>query len=679
VIIVRGQVNEPDFNFIMERIITEYEEDIDLEELGESLLAIYNRPIDLNKASRADMQAIPFLSEEEILKILNFRNEYGLFLSSYELFLIDSLDSVKTDMLLPFVKTAHHNNYHDTIPLLKNIIRTSRKSMIVRYSRLLQEQKGFINRKIARSIEEGQFFTGSRDYVYGRFEIHEANDFDIGITFEKDAGEAFYINPKQKYYGFDHYAGYFRLHNRGLLREFTIGDFQMHYGEGLVMGRGFMNKGSETISCVRNRYNGSRPFQGASESGFLRGITISLGNRFFNCTGFGSWQSLDARILFDTTTIKGKNYYVSGLSSSGYHRTPAEINAKNILDEYTAGLHSQYLFPDNNLTIGATIAYNFWDYPIRTPATYYNQFGFSGSENLSGGVYYNFYKGKFNAFGEIANSFGKGYGFVQGFIANIQSNFETVIHLRYFSPGYFSKYGKPFSEYSDVNNERGIYWGVKIIPLPRLEVRGYIDIFRSDWLRYNIASPSTGYEVFFNLRYQPKTRLNLAVTFKNESKYRNDSQDALPIYTIVEGIKSSYKFSVHIQPLEYMKLQTRVQGSRYILPGIHSTGYALAQDVAVEVKKWNIKSRVAYFLTDDYFNRQYMYEHDVLYAYNMPAYQGHGIRTYVILKYSPCTMLDVWLKASQFKYFNRDEIGSGLTMISDNKKSEIKCQVRIKF
>ena len=84
-------------------------------------------------------------------------------------------------------------------------------------------------------------------------------------------------------------------------------------------------------------------------------------------------------------------------------------------------------------------------------------------------------------------------------------------------------------------------------------------------------------------------------------------------------------------------------------------------------------------MTEDYFNRQYMYEHDVLYAYSFSAYNGHGLRIYMLFKYNPVPGIDLWIKAGHFHYLDNDTISTGLLLISGNKKTEIKCQVRIKF
>jgi len=673
------QENDLNLCEVIEDIINHSDETIDLESLSETLVTLHNQPIDLNSADHSDFQCLPFLSEEEIIRIINFRNEYGLFLSHYELFLIEGLDSLKAELILPFIRVAHVSVMRDTIPLIKNITKTSRKSMILRYQRIIQVQKGTENRKNNASIHQNQYFVGTADYIYGRMEMHEPNDFDIGLTFEKDAGETFFIDPGSKYYGFDHYAGYFRLLDRGILKELTLGDFQMHLGEGLVLGRGFMSKGSETIAAVRNRHNGTHPFQGASESGFLRGISITLGNAVFNCTGFLSRRLVDATILRDTLPSTVGHQYATSISTTGYHRTPEEIQKKGDLKEYTYGFNAQYLISGINMTMGTTFAYNKWDLPLRRKISYYNQFSFSGNENYCGSIYYNLYRGKWNIFGEIAQSRYNARGLVQGIIANIVSNVETVVHIRYYSPKYFSDHGKSFAEYTGNSNEKGLYWGLKIIPIHQIEFRGYFDTFRSDWLRYNTAAPATGNELFVNLQYRPKSSINLAFVFKRESKYRNDSKSAAAVRTILEGKKKNYKLIFELHPTGLFRFKTRIQGSTYQFRNIRTIGYCIAQDILCELSKLRINSRFAYFRTEDYYNRQYMYEHDLLYAYSFPAYNGHGFRVYILFRYSPARSIDLWLKAAHYHYLDTDEIGSGLLLISGNKKTEIKCQVRIKF
>jgi hypothetical protein len=289
------------------------------------------------------------------------------------------------------------------------------------------------------------------------------------------------------------------------------------------------------------------------------------------------------------------------------------------------------------------------------------------------------YRGKWNIFGELSQANGRGYGVVQGIIANIISNVETALHIRYYSPKYFSNYGRSFAEYGGIQNERGIYWGIKVTPVSNLEIRGYFDSFRSDWSRYNTAAPVTGNEVFANIKYEPRPSMHLAFIFKHELKFRNNSKNVLPAQNVREGIKKNYQLIFEWHPIGKFLYKTRIQGSTYRFLNSQTTGYCIAQDITYKTSKLKLDARIAYFTTEDYFNRQYMYERDLLYAFSFPAYNGHGFRSFLLLRYNPIRNLDFWCRIAHYHYLNVDAIGTGLMSISGNKKTEIKCQVRLKF
>ena len=679
VIDLYGQDNTPDFERILDYILPVADEEADLDAIHETLFNLLDHPIPINKAGRSELLTIPLLSESEVESILSFRAEYGDILSHFELYLIQGVDSSKIGLLIPFIKICGNSLTRDTIPMMGNILKTSRKSFILRYGRVLNRQTGYINPGNNLLTTGKQYFYGSPNYMYGRFEIHESNDFDIGITFEKDAGEPFFFDPAFQFYGFDHYAGYFRILNRGIVKEIIVGDFQMHYGEGLIYGRGFMKKGSETVGSVRNRYSGNFPYQGASESRFFRGLCFTLGIRNFTFTGFGSRKLQDATIYLDTAGSAISEYFAMGLSETGYHRTPSEIIKKQQLTEYSTGFNSSLSLISGNLNIGVSCIFNYWNYPIHKSTRNYNQYEFSGRINRIGGIYYGLSRGKLNIFGEAALSKGNGIGIVQGLIANILPEFETTLLVRHYSPGFYTKYGRAFSEYSDPNNEKGIYWGVKIKPAAHLELRAFFDIFRSKWLRHNLTTPSTGHEYLIFLRFDPGSSLAFNLTYKVESKYRNKSGMQTPLHETLAGIKRNGQLRIALQAGRSWTFQTRILGNAYRFNEITTFGYSFSQDVLLVKPNFQLKTRLAYFNSEEYVNRHYLYEHDVLYSYNMATYNGHGLRAYVLFKYSPFRILDFWIKTSIFYYLDIENIGNGINMIPGNKKAEIKCQVRIKF
>jgi len=107
----------------------------------------------------------------------------------------------------------------------------------------------------------------------------------------------------------------------------------------------------------------------------------------------------------------------------------------------------------------------------------------------------------------------------------------------------------------------------------------------------------------------------------------------------------------------------------------------LYQDIIYNNNKipLSIKFRYAIFNTDSYHTRIYAYENDLLYTFSNPAYYYKGSRIYINLKYNYNTHLRLYAKLSQTKYNNKENIGSGNSLIEGNTKTEIKFQAIYKF
>ena len=88
---------------------------------------------------------------------------------------------------------------------------------------------------------------------------------------------------------------------------------------------------------------------------------------------------------------------------------------------------------------------------------------------------------------------------------------------------------------------------------------------------------------------------------------------------------------------------------------------------------------LALFDTDDYENRQYLYEKNVLWAFSIPNFYDQGIRTYLLVQYKVNPRLTIWGRWAKTNYTNREQIGSGLQEIAGNKMVETTFQLRYQF
>ncbi|CAM3743512.1 hypothetical protein AQAU111925_03340 [Aquirufa aurantiipilula] len=71
----------------------------------------------------------------------------------------------------------------------------------------------------------------------------------------------------------------------------------------------------------------------------------------------------------------------------------------------------------------------------------------------------------------------------------------------------------------------------------------------------------------------------------------------------------------------------------------------------------------------------YAYEPSLPYAFSLPAYSGKGMRTCLVVQYKCMEHLNISTKIGRTDYWERDEIGSGLDLITGSHKTDISLQI----
>ncbi|MDQ3290172.1 MAG: hypothetical protein M3Q05_02665, partial [Bacteroidota bacterium] len=242
-----------------------------------------------------------------------------------------------------------------------------------------------------------------------------------------------------------------------------------------------------------------------------------------------------------------------------------------------------------------------------------------------------------------------------------------------------SFYGNAFGENTRNNNERGWYFGVKIKPATPWEITAYYDAFVFPWLKYRVDAPSNGHESLVRLQYRPTKMALLYVQFRSETKGRNAPTVTQPIDFVSQATRQSYLLYLDYTPSAKVNLRSRIQRSTFELAGTTTQGYFMAQDISFNLRNWQLSTRYGLFDTDDYDNRQYSIERDVLYGFSAPALSGVGAHYYILAQFKAGPNLDLWVKYSNTSYRHQETIGSGLEEIAGNRRDDIRLQVRYTF
>ncbi|PCH99320.1 MAG: hypothetical protein COB85_00005 [Bacteroidetes bacterium] len=668
--------------------------DLDYASLYDDFTDLYRRPLNLNHASKDELDGLYILNDLQINNLLLHIETVGKLMSTLELQSVTGFDLETIRKILPFVKVSMEFDQPRLNP--KEILSNGKHEVFIRYTRIIEDQKGYSPPDTNNDGSLTTRYLGSPDKIYTRYRFKYATNISIGFVGEKDAGEEFYsgtnkVNNWYEFYkGFDFYSGHIFLKNIGPLKHLAIGDYQLQIGQGLTIWSGFARNGSKTNDVVAIKRNAQilRPYTSVNESDFLRGVATTLTYKGLELTGFYSQKKVDANISI-IDSLSDEIQEVSSIQITGFHRTESEVfDERSILEQLYGG---RLGYSRRNLNLGLTVVSSVLSTELNRNLRTYNQFEFSAKQNLNLGLDYNYVFQNMNFFGELSMSQNGGIAQLHGLIMSMDPRLTLTVLYRNYQRDYQSRHAKGFGETAKTSNEKGVYMGVEIKPNTKWTIRSYYDIFTFPWLRSTVDAPSRGNELLAELAFKPNKKMEMYLRYRKEMKEQNTRGDEIGVDFIEDRKRQLLRYDIRYKITESLKLRNRVDLADYSLgDNPKESGYMIMQDVTYKPPKSpvSLTLRYALFETESSNARIYMYEHDVLYASYIHSFSGKGSRFYVVLRYKVVRGIDVWLKYSQVYYVNAgsvnfteggDVIGSSLNTVQGSILSEIKAQIRFKF
>jgi len=661
----KAQINSIDVENAIEALFALPDTDLNYEELYERYLLLYESPIDLNSADYSDLKALHAFSDEEIQSILTYRDSVGNVMTLYELAFLDAIDPYKLQKLSSFL-TIKNQRQQDLSKVLRSIFSQQHAYLISRVKRRIEQARGYQGSTPS--------FAGDQNKLYFRYRNVVSKRYSLGITAEKDAGEAFVYDPSSKRIGMDFWSAHLMLENQGKLKRSIIGDYQLQFGQGLVFNSGLgIGKGAETVNTIEKVYNGLRPYTSVLEGGFLRGAAATYEySKKLSATAFFSSLSQDANLR----ERDDSSLVFSSFQRTGLHRTESEIARKQRVNEVLFGFNLNYRMKNLN-QLGLTWQTSHYSANIDRGDDPTNLFEFSGNHHMNLSLYGNKQVKQFRFFGELAMSGNQSLGTLLGVAGKLDPRLQAVLLLRNYDKSFHSFRGGGFGESSRNSNESGIYLGLKYTLNRQFFLTAYYDRFHRQWLSFRVQRPSKGYDYLLRLNYRPNSTTQFYFQYRSKEKDRNIrlNKDLL----VLPGISNRYILHLDFRATNTLSLRSKVQWSNYRINAVKTTGIAFFQDLNLRVNEFSCSARFSVFQTEGGDNRQFAYERDVLYGFSIPGLSGTGIRNYLLLQYRPLPKVSVWLKLSRTTYFDRDEIGTGVETIQGNTITDIKFQTMIKF
>ena len=600
--------------------VTEFGE-VDYEQLQTDLYTLHESPIDLNNTSDEELTQLYFLSPQQIDAILAYAYRHP-FESLYELRLIPELADYEIRDLLPFV-------YINRAALNSETINTDALYAKEIFAKAHHE---LLTRIDARNIEA---YEGTDPiYTQFRYRFDFRRRVTFGVQLRRPAGG--FARDLQ-------YGAYLQLNDiTPHLHTLVAGNFQASFGQGLVLAPVFHAGKSMYVTSVGQQREGLRYYSSVDGEG-LHGAGATLRWEWNKTT------RLDVSALY---SMRHAN------DSTWHHLLGANLTLRH-----------------KKLQVELTAIENLWSDSIH-PYTNakYNRHYFRGRNQAVIGASFRYNHGWFDMFGEVAtaqnykrfeealngeankpiNSPNWGIGTIVGCRFYPTSGLSLLALYRYYSPYFDNALGYAFSETSRLGDENGGYLGFDITRLRNWRFIGYGDIFYFSGYKYGLgdATRTLGYDAMAEIQYSwskhpsfqggdgGRLSLRLRARQKGDATYSTRAQ-----FDWAQGSWS---------------LRTTAEAN--IIPSKLSTlnsqltyGYTIFQDISYslplrEGRGLGLRLRLQGFDAREWANRIYTYEHDVLYAYSIPAVYGLGGRAYLCLRWQIIPQLALYFRASETVY-----------------------------
>ena len=626
----------------------------ELEELSNRL----QEPVNLNSATREQLEQFPFLSDIQIEHLLAYIYIHGQMETIYELQLVEELDRQTIQYLLPFVciKAINNEPAFRWKTMLKDAGRYGKNEVLTRLDIPFYKRKGYEHTYLGPSVYNSVKYTFRyRDQLYA------------GGVAEKDAGEPFAALHNR--YGYDYYSFYLLLQNCGRLKLLAVGNYRLSFGQGLVMSTDYLMGKTIYASSFNNRSTGIKRHSSTDEYNYFRGVatTVALTKRL-SVSAFYSHRNMDGVVT---------DGEITSVYKTGLHRSRKEADKKNLLTSQLTGGNVSY--QQNHIRLGITGVYYVFNRPYEPVLTGYSKYNIHGNHFYNLGIDYAYRWRRFSFQGETA--IGKqGCASLNRLQYSPVQDIQFMLIHRFYSYDYWAMYAHSFGEGSTVQNEQGYYVGLETTPFSHWRFFVSFDLFSFPWKKYRINKPSRGTDGLIQATFTPRTNLSMYLKYRYKQKERDltGSKGTLTLPIFHHQLRYRLNYSLN----DVFSSRTTLDYNHFHSQDRAATkGYQVTQMISSQLPWTRLFADVqgSYFCTDDYDSRVYVSEKGLLYTFYTPSFQGRGFRCAVRLRYE---LNKHWLFITKFGetiYLNRNEIGSGNDLIYGNKKADIQMQLRIKF
>ena len=620
------------------------------EQTYELLCELEQHPLNINHATREQLEELPFLSAQQVEGIMAYLWRYGRMESLGELMMISELDYPQRRLLTYFIYVDEQESANDRQPLpsLRNIAKYGHHELIATGRVPFYERKG-----------DNEGYLGSKYRHWLRYQFTCGDQVKAGIVGAQDAGEPFFANKNKT--GYDYYSLYVQLRNIGRVESLVLGNYRVSMGMGLVMNNSFsLGKLAMLQNLGRSTYTLRAHSSRSVSSLFGAASTIDLG-RNLKLTAFASYSPADATLNKDGT--------VSTILDTDYHRTEMEMRKKHNLHLLKTGGSLRY--NAHGLRLGVNTLYTHLDRTLKpNTSTLYRRHYPQGSDFLNLSLDYGYATPRWSLSGETATD-RKGHLATINSVGLRLSDVASLMLLqRFYSYAYTSLDAQCFSDGGKVQNESGIYLGWTWQPSQTFRLNAYTDYAYFAWARYQVSQSSYSWDNLLQATWQKHNW-----TLIGRYRFRLRQKDGEDKKTLINQLEHRGRLGIDYAGSHGLTGRLQIDGCR-----VQEAWGAMVSSSLSYTRQWlRLNAGAGYFHTDNYDSRLYLYENGPLYTYSMTQFYGEGIRYWLMARAVIGKRLMLTAKIGVTDYFDRAVIGSSYQQVDASSLTDLDLQVRWKF
>lgn len=622
------------------------------EETYETLSELAREKIDINHCTREDLEALPFLSAQQVMDLMEYRDRAGRIESAVELRMVPSLSKNDADLLQQFL-TFSPETHTDRLAPIDSVLRYGRHELTGALKVPFYDRRGDRNG-----------YLGYKYKHWLRYTFQYRNQIKVGCVVSQDAGEPFFAGKNP--WGYDYGSLYLQLSHVGRVRRAVVGRYRLRLGMGLAMNTSFGLGKLNTLASLGASSNIIVGHSSRSEANYLQGAaaTLRLGGGM-EITPFLSWRKIDA-------TLNSSDGTVATILKSGYHRTTNEMARRRNTDETLGGLHLQWAakgFHAGLTAFGVTFSR-----ALRPDLSQvYRRWYPRGRHFWNASVDYGYMSGRLSVSGETATGNCGQVATINTVSWLVTPTLSLMALQRYYPYQYYSLFSMSYADGGHVNNESGVYVGGRWVPSRLLDVSWYVDAAYFAWPRYRASAPSHSTDCLLQA-----SGTSQAWSYLLRLRLKRAEKDLAATQQLAWRTDTRWRAAIGYEQGGW---SWRGQADMTISRQQTTTrGYMLNQQAGWKGARLQAYATAGYFHTDDYNSRVYAYERGLLYSFSFPMFAGEGLRYAALLRMDVSSWLTLVAKAGTTNYLHRtNDSPTGLDTVDRHSRTDLELQVRMKL